>query len=221
MSLNSLLFFNQSVSSLDSTNFGNQKSIQLFPAFGYSKELNRLWLGCELAYKQVKYNVYSSSTASVLPFVRTETNSLPTTSIYFAPYLLRSFASENLRFNIGIELPLEYFLKREQILNSWETDKVSQNTYLEKKTQRLYPKILNWAAYMQLGIYRKLYRGLYFGAEMGVGITNEIYFGNRIDTYQEMENGITTINRETIIKYERNISGSLNFRPTLSLQYYW
>ena len=220
--LNSLFYFKQDYRTSDSSNIAFQKTLQILPSLGYYRKVGKtVWVGSDISYKHTRYKVWGRSKYSFSAQSSLFTNSLPYQSIYACPAIVEVFNFKNLQIIPAFILPIEYVITRQQILNQFAFDTLSRATIYEEYNTRIWPKILKWGVYANLGIYHKIHQSLYAGIEIGVGMNNEIYFGDGQQTSKVLRNGIVESNLSSVQHYKKYYYGNMNFRPTVSLHYMW
>ncbi|MCY7361137.1 MAG: hypothetical protein LH629_03570, partial [Ignavibacteria bacterium] len=170
-------------------------------------------------YRNSKYKEINNSNYANNSYTTRIENSLPYTSYFFCPSVFENYYLNKYLIISSLIIPIEYITKREQYYNTFHTDRNTHEVYFETYSTIKWPKILQYGIYFNTGFYRKIYKGLYIGSQLGIGLSFESRFGNGLNIYKQIENGIVTQNETYTTNYKKFNSGRLDLRPTLSLHY--
>lgn len=230
VTLNSLSFLNQKYRTSDLSNIGNQKSLQILPSLHYARNIkNKVWIGLDAAYQSFTYEMDQYLSTPLADYYYKSTNQLPYKSVYICPAISELINFENYLVIPAVTIPLEYVFYRKQYHDNTLIDRNTLTILEETYTTENWPKILNLGVFLNLGIYREVWRKFYFGGQIGVGVPIEIYLGNGSYTVTKIENGVKVAEESYSKHYvpyittDNSFTGReyLAFRTTLSLKYLW
>lgn len=138
-------------------------------------------------------------------------------SYYIGLHVYESFKFKNYIGNIGLVVPIELVTKNKYTSESSTKDN-SQNTTQTTVREETIPKQLTTGLFVQPAIYRKVYKKIYAGAELGIGIVNTRTSGTTTNSEKKYANGvlIDANKTETTGTYSY---AQLTTRATISVQY--
>ena len=222
LGLKSLYFANENIE--ETGDIQSMKSFRNFspePYIGYSIKLrNKMWLGIDIGYN--KYTVKRTS--------RTETNSSINDRItqYNFEYSYLAFSIEEFfkfrdkyLFGVGLRLPIRYFNKRIDEQTSLTTFINQSNDPIENYSDVKWPKILRTGIFVQPSLSRIIFKELYVGFRLNLGILVEKRFGESETLSWTKSGGVETSRLNIKVAKNKFTEAQFSTYPSFYFSYFF
>ncbi len=191
------------------------KATLILPSFGYSRTIGPNWgVGIEMGY------VIQHSSFDYIAGDNTRTSKLNDRryfkEYFVCPSVFERINIEKYTFNFSINIPMRFFsdYKAEAYSEQLSLPSRQLQGWSLKKTK--YPDVTQIGVFANAGIQRKIFKGLYGGPLLGIGIIQTSTHG--------LSQTITTFSNDpeqSTMTLENKISSDFDIRPTISLCYYF
>lgn len=216
--LNSLFIYNAKINLNDSFADLKAKTIALYPTISYAREFKKIGISADFGFRNSKYDVNEFYDFPSDDYTTMNYRQMPYKSIYFSLSVFEKFKLNKYLVITSLNLPFEYIITNQTIINTKVTYK---NTGIINQTidNLTYSPSLKYGIMGKTGLYRSIYKGLYAGVEIGIGLMGESKFGSDKHATSRYINDVLQYEDVLIYKNEKNLTINLISQPTISVLY--
>ena len=207
------------ITTTDPTYDLSNKSWLLLPAVGYYRLIGDTWgVGCEAGYALSKTDYDNTITFLPSNNITIEYYGSRTKQYYFCPSLFEMFAWKRYRFTTSLALPVTYATDITLEQRRDETYRADLSTYGRNNVVTAYPDQLSIGIFCNLGVQRKLFKGLYCGPQIGIGLFYNTSDGDQQQTITVSDQ--KEIKTVTIVTtHTQNTDMKFDIRQAFSISY--
>lgn len=174
--------------------YANQNTLNILPTIGYYFPIHKkLGLGINIGKNFEHYEVHTSDVLVADPNYYYETsNRLIYKSFYASVAAYTELYFKNYYINLAVLLSTEAVYNRKQIQSNKLYHVPTDNYQTEDFSTIVWPKIYLVGIYINPSFYRRIYKDIYLGFNIKMGIINDFRTGYGENTTRHLENNIVT-----------------------------
>jgi hypothetical protein len=191
------------------------KSLHLLPSIGYYRLLNeQMGIGCDFGYAHYTEHSTHVGYFAGAPGDELIENIDQTYNEYFiCPSVFEIFPSDNYLFTASLGFPVSYIPVQNY---TYRREQTGPNSVEDGSLPGMMQ--LTLGAFLNGGVQRRLFGGLYFGPQLGVGVYHRIAKGDEDQTAVVSNNNVVTQTRERM-QSQHQTSTWIDVRPVISVTY--
>lgn len=215
---NNLTYFNANQVRNNPPNSMKTHYLYTMPVLGYNRLLtDRMGLTFKLGY--LNSNVETNENGELDTYSWNSTVKLSNLRYHFEVGIFEQFKLSNFLFTVSADLPVTYVVKENNFYQQENQFFYDPEVTYNRIYDNLYAKSLLVGIFMTGNISHKIYKNLYGGVELGIGIQGRIQFGKATLTERIQSNQGISYENIMVIDYNKFRKAELAIRPAISIFY--
>ena len=188
------------------------------PTIGYMRNVKgNTWVGGDIGF--FKQGTKANGFQQVAATTNGIEEALSFNSYYLSISISEIFTHDKYKFILGFQVPFQLNTSVYRLYSINEMDIHTKEVYFFQKTETFYPNEASLGLYAHGGVQRKIFRSLYFGADLNMGITTLYSKGNNRVLTKIYSAGITQVYDDNT--QINSLVSRMRVSPTMSLLYYF